>query len=74
MFRLDTPDPVTFGQETFYPGADACFACDPPYEHTREWIPNSYRSGRALVLCFDGTGNSFSEDVSQLRSQTVLET
>jgi hypothetical protein len=66
------------------PAIDACFTCRPPFQHKREWISdpkitghgntdpktaNPKRSrGRTLVLCFDGTGDSFDEDVSQFFS------
>jgi len=48
----------------------ACFSCGPPYDHLREWKPNPDIPGRerTLVLCFDGTGDSFDQDVSQLQS------
>ena len=58
-----------------------CFAndkCPESPEHPRKWI--SYPDGPerkqcTLVLCFDGTGDSFDESISQLRSRlsrTVL--
>jgi len=46
---------------------EAYFTCDPPYKHLREWEAGPdgpERRGRTLVLCFDGTGDSFDEDVS----------
>jgi len=67
---LSSSSPTTaFSEEDInYPGPrKACFACDPPYEHLREWKPDPNgleRHGRTLVLCFDGTGDSFDEDVS----------
>ena len=51
------------------PDGEACFTCAPPYQHSREWIPDPNGSkDRRLVLCFDGTGDSFDEDVSQFSS------
>jgi Uncharacterized alpha/beta hydrolase domain (DUF2235) len=52
------------------PHPNACFSCTPPYEHAREWIPNpedkNLHPAKTLILCFDGTGDSFDEDVSVL--------
>jgi uncharacterized Zn-finger protein len=52
------------------PHQDACFSCNPPYEHPRVWIPDPEETRRAktIVLCFDGTGDSFDEDVGVLHS------
>jgi len=61
---------VAFKEDIQYPSPEeACFACDPPYKHLREWKPHPdspQRQGRTLVLCFDGTGDLFDEDVSEL--------
>lgn len=58
--------PISIGGTTFSPDCSACFSCTPPYQHPREWKPDpdSDRS-RTLVLCFDGTGDSFDQDVSR---------
>ena len=44
-----------------------CFACH-IRNHPRKWAPDpdSPARKRTLVLCFDGTGESFDADVSQL--------
>lgn len=65
------PAPISVGGNTFNPALDMCFACNPPYEHRRVWIPDGPRE-RTLVLCFDGTGDSFDQDVSQLSSPLSL--
>ena len=57
------PAPISVGGGTFNPELDTCFTCTPPYEHPRVWIPDAPRP-RTLVLCFDGTGDSFDQDVS----------
>jgi hypothetical protein len=58
--------PISVGGDTLHPNANACFTCTPPYQHAREWQPdpNTPDRGRTLVLCFDGTGDSFDQDVS----------
>ena len=38
----------------------------PSHNHPRKWVPAPDSRGRTLVLCFDGTGESFDMDVSQL--------
>ena len=58
------PTPISVGGATFNPALDACFTCTPPYQHPRVWIPDG-PTDRTLVLCFDGTGDSFDQDVSQ---------
>ena len=60
------PVPVA-GGETLYPGTNVCFTCTPPYKHERDWVPKPDAPGRerTLVLCFDGTGDSFDQDVSR---------
>ena len=67
-FSNPTPDIISVGGDILYPNpGKGCFTCIPPYAHTREWIPDpqsSERKGRTLVLCFDGTGDSFDDDVS----------
>ena len=63
------PLPIDIGGDIIYPNNDACFACTPPYQHPRKWIPDSSdarRTKRTLVLCFDGTCDSFDRDVRQL--------
>jgi len=57
--------------DTYNPASDTCFACDPPYRHRRVWIPDG-PTPRTLVLCFDGTGDSFDNDVSQPSSISCL--
>ena len=37
----------------------------PSFASSRTWIPQA-RSNRTLVLCFDGTGDQFDQDVSAL--------
>ena len=59
--------PITVGGRTFDPKPDLCFSCTPPYKHRRAWVPEVH-SQRTVVLCFDGTGDSFDKDVSQLPS------
>jgi len=80
---LSSSHPTVVSKEDIrYPGPEeACFACDPPpYKHLREWKadPNGpERRGRTLVLRFDGTGDSFDEDVSEHHphfSQVACET
>ena len=54
-------------EDIHYRNKKNCFACNPPYKHPREWKPDPdspERHGRTLVLCFDGTGDSFDQDVS----------
>ena len=55
------------------PAVDACFTCTPPFQHPREWIPdpNGPRN-RALVLCFDGIGDLFDQDVSRSPNRSYL--
>ena len=61
------PVPIKAGRCILNPKPDRCFACTPIYEHERQWIPKSIPGmARNLVLCFDGTGDSFDKDVSQL--------
>lgn len=57
------PAPITVGESIFDPKPGKCFACTPPYKHDRVWIPDT--TERTLVLCFDGTGDSFDHDVSR---------
>ena len=60
--------PIAVGGGTFNPEVNACFACTPSYQHPREWKPDPDTPDRqrTLVLCFDGTGDSFDQDVSCL--------
>ena len=58
------PAPIRAGESILDPKPDRSFASVPIYDHEREWIPK-ITTGRNLVLCFDGTGGSFNEDVSQ---------
>lgn len=62
------PAPVAAGGDTLNPEVNACFTCTPPYQHARQWKPDPDTPGRprTLVLCFDGTGDSFDQDVSGL--------
>lgn len=62
------PLPIAIGGDIIYPKKDACFACTPPYQHPRKWIPDSSngRMQRTLVLCFDGTCDSFDKDNSNV--------
>ncbi|KAF9786823.1 hypothetical protein BJ322DRAFT_1052259 [Thelephora terrestris] len=62
------PTPISLGGETLHPDGHACFTCNPPYQHPREWAPNPQTPGRkrTLVLCFDGTGDSFDQDNSNV--------
>ena len=60
------PAPIIAGGSIRNPKPDRCFACVPIYEHEREWISGIETiTGRNLVLCFDGTADSFDKDVSQ---------
>ena len=49
---------------------NVCFAhdkCPESPEHPRKWISypdGSERKARTLILCFDGTGDSFDDSVS----------
>ena len=65
------PAPISLEGGTFNPKLNSCFSCTPPYEHPRVWIPNG-PTGRTLVLCFDGTGDSFDQDVSQPPNPSYL--
>ena len=60
------PAPIVAGGGTLNPEVNACFTCTPPYQHSREWKPDpdSPDRRRTLVVCFDGTGDSFDQDVS----------
>ena len=62
------PTPVSINGGTFNPELNACYTCTPPFEHPREWKPDpeSPDRHRTLVLCFDGTGDSFDQDVSTI--------
>lgn len=64
--------PTTARGDALYADGKSCFVCSPPYKHLREWIPdpNHLNRPRTLVLCFDGTGDSFDQDVSR---STVLD-
>jgi hypothetical protein len=67
---LPTPAPVKTNDGLLGPLVDACFSCRPPFQHKRVWISDPKTAdpedprGRTLVLCFDGTGDSFDADVS----------
>jgi hypothetical protein len=67
------PAPISIEGDTFDPEVNACFACTPLYEHPRKWVPdpNGPRA-RTLILCFDGTGDSFDKDVSQPSTPSYL--
>jgi hypothetical protein len=61
------PGPIAIGGQAVYPDGNACFTCTPQYGHPREWHPKPDENPtrpRTLVLCFDGTGDSFDVDVS----------
>ncbi|KAF9645435.1 hypothetical protein BDM02DRAFT_3101283 [Thelephora ganbajun] len=62
------PTPISVGGGTLNPDVNACFTCTPPYEHLREWKPDPDNPDRqrTLVLCFDGTGDSFDQDNSNV--------
>ena len=60
----------TVACDTYNPASAKCSACDPS-DHQRVWIPDG-PTARTLVLCFDGTGDSFDEDVSQPSSPSYL--
>ena len=64
---LPGPAPISVGGRALDLAEGTCFAC-PIRDHPREWVPdpNDLRRKRTLVLCFDGTGESFDADVSQL--------
>ena len=67
------PTPIATKEGTLNPAVDACFTCTPPYLHPREWIPNpNSERNRTLVLCFDGTGDSFDQDVSRSSDHSYL--
>jgi uncharacterized protein (DUF2235 family) len=63
-----TPVPIAVNGDTLLPNANACFACTPPYKHVREWRPDpdTIDRQRTLVVCFDGTGDSFDQDNSNV--------
>jgi hypothetical protein len=71
---LPTPsaEPVSVPEHStkkYFPNpGKLCFSCDHPNEHPRVWSPdpNGPERNRTLVLCFDGTGDSFDADVSLL--------
>ena len=75
-YPLLGPTPIPIGDDTLHPHGTACFTCTPPYGHPREWEPRPATPGRkrTLVLCFDGTGDSFDQDVSnsELGSCSIL--
>ena len=71
-----TPSPISVGGRSLYPNpGKTCTACTTERKHRREWIsePSGPDRQRTLVLCFDGTGDSFDKDVSQLTSPSHLE-
>ena len=64
------PLPTDIEGDIVYPNKDACFACTPPYnQRSRRWIQagnfGPLCTQRTLVLCFDGTCDSFDRDVRQ---------
>jgi len=68
---LLVPSPTsTESPPTAKPHPNSCFSCTPPYGHPRVWIPDpadpTSRNAKTLVLCFDGTGDSFDEDNSNV--------
>jgi hypothetical protein len=46
---------------------NGCHSCHPPLSHRRWWIPEpddtEHHPNRTLILCFDGTGDSFDDAV-----------
>ncbi|KAF9651414.1 hypothetical protein BDM02DRAFT_3091324 [Thelephora ganbajun] len=66
--KLLGPIPIPVGGRILDPDLTKCFACTPPYEHQRQWepSPDNPNRGRTLVLCFDGTGESFDVDNSNV--------
>ena len=68
LVPLHGPTPLEVkGRGIFDPKPNLCFSCNPVYTHDRNWIrPECPPQERNLILCFDGTGDSFDEDVSQL--------
>jgi len=69
MSALPVGSPPLGSQTIIHPDPNACSACKPSYEHERKWISNP-KDGpgrpRTLVLCFDGTGDSFDQDNSNV--------
>jgi hypothetical protein len=63
------PTPISVDGHPFDLPQGTCFACpSTERQHLRKWAPaldNPLRK-RTLVLCFDGTGESFDADVSKL--------
>ena len=64
------PEPTE--KTTPVPIGNKCFTCDPSDGHERAWIPQDGPKERTLVLCFDGTKDSFDQDVSQLSNPSYL--
>jgi len=69
---LPGPAPVSVDGRTLDLLEGTCFAC-PTRDHLRAWAPapGDPLRKRTLVLCFDGTGDSFDADVSQLDPITL---
>ena len=62
--------PISVDDRILDPPSGLCFACPShdTHPHPRKWAPapDGPLRERTLVLCFDGTGESFDADVSQL--------
>ena len=56
---------------TLDPKPEQCFTCSSLEDHDRAWISKGPEK-RHLVLCFDGTGDSFDQDVSHPSSPSTL--
>ena len=66
-----SPVEVPLHAPALVPNANVCFACKPLPKHERVWKPdpNTPDRHRTLVVCFDGTGDSFDQDVSPFLSR-----
>ena len=69
---LPGPAPEPAGKSTSVHILNKCVVCGPPGEHERAWVPEDGPKERTLVLCFDGTKDSFDQDVSQLSNLSYL--
>ena len=69
---LPSPAPEPVGKSASVHILNKCFACDSSVEHERAWIPKDGPKERTLILCFDGTKDSFDQDVSQLSNPSYL--
>ena len=62
---LTCQSPTSVKGRTFNP-LSGTRSARPSRNHPRNWVPAPDSRERTLVLCFDGTGESFDVDVSQL--------